>query len=83
MPEPEVTVAKFYEPVMSHRRAEVQRLVIQLLRKEFKQASELEANILAVAAMSRAEPTRDKWASEVDGMITTVGEADTSEGGMS
>lgn len=68
VPDQEVSVAEFYEPVMSHRRPEVQRLVIQLLQEEFKQARELEANILAVAATLRAEAIVD---------------ADTDEGGLS
>lgn len=68
VPDQEVSVAEFYEPVMSHRRPEVQKLVIQLLQEHFKQARELEANILAVAATLSA------------GAIT---DTDTSEGGLS
>lgn len=51
----EPSVAEFYKSVMSHRRPEVQRLVIKLLQGEFKQASDLEANILKVAEILRAK----------------------------
>lgn len=83
MPEPEVTVAEFYAPVMSHRRPEVQKLVIRLLQSDFKQANELETSILAVAAMSRAKPIQEEWASEIDDVISTLDEASPSEGGHS
>ncbi|MCQ3812303.1 MAG: hypothetical protein KTV68_17320 [Acidimicrobiia bacterium] len=83
MPEPEVTVAEFYEPVMSHRRPEVQRLVIRLLQEEFKQTRDLEASIITAAALSRSEPLLEEWASDVDGMITGVDDANIREGGTS
>lgn len=53
MPEPEPSVADFYAPVMAGWPVEVQRLVVQLLSREFRQASEVEEAILAVA--KRAE----------------------------
>ena len=80
MPESEVTVVEFYEPVMSHRSPEVRRLVIQLLRSEFKQAAELEANILRAAAISRAEPILEERASDIDGTITTTEQTNIHEG---
>ncbi len=64
VPEPEVPVAEFYKSVMSHRRPEVQSLVIKLLGSEFKQASDLEAHIFAVAAESMAESIREGCASD-------------------
>ena len=64
VPDRKVSVAEFYTPVMSQRRPEVQRLVIQLLQREFNQARELEANILAVAATLRAELAADTDTSE-------------------
>jgi len=73
--ESEVTVAEFYEPVMSRRPPEVQRLVIQLLRSEFKQAAELETNILKAATTSR-EP-RD---SNIDRSVISVEGTDLHEG---
>ena len=83
MSESEETVAAFYEPVMSHRRPEVQRLVIRLLQEEFKQTRDLEASILTTAALSRAEPLREEWASDIDRMITGVEDVNTREGGSS
>ena len=80
VPESDVTVAEFYEPVMSRRRPEVQRLVIRLLQEEFKQARDLEASILTAAALSRAEPLREEWASDIEGKITSVEDANTREG---
>ena len=73
--ESEVTVAEFYEPVMSRRPPAVQRLVIQLLRSEFKQAAELEANILKAAALSREPTTND-----INQMDTKVEENNLREG---
>ncbi len=81
--ESEVTVAEFYEPVMSHRRPEVIRLVIRLLQDEFKQASDLEASIVTAAALARAEPLREEWTSDIDGRITTLDDANAGEGGSS
>ena len=83
MPEPEVTVAEFYEPVMSHRHPEVQRLVIRLLQEEFKQTRDLEASILTAATLSRAEPLREEWARDVDEIITDIEDANTRKGGTS
>ena len=45
----EEPVAEFYRPVMADRPTEVQRLVVNLLRGEFKLATDLEARIMAVA----------------------------------
>ena len=78
----EIPVAEFYAHVMGHRPPEVQRMVIRLLNGEFKQSSELEAGIMAVAAMSRAEPIRDQWASEQDDMIMTVNENGCEDGDL-
>ena len=49
MPQHEPSVADFYRPVMNGRSQDVQRLVVRLLSREFKSASDLEDEILAVA----------------------------------
>lgn len=49
MSESEPSVADFYAPVMAGWPVEVQRLVVRLLSREFKRASELEDEILATA----------------------------------
>ena len=55
MPEPEPSVADFYAPVMAGWPVEVQRLVVQLLSREFGQASDVEDAILAVATRAEEE----------------------------
>ena len=55
MTKSEQSVADFYASVMTGRPPEVQRLVVRLLSREFKQASDLEDEILAAAKLAEEE----------------------------
>ena len=55
MSAPEESVAEFYAPVLADKPAEVQRLVVRLLNREFKQANELEDEIMAAAQSASSE----------------------------
>lgn len=49
MTEFEQPVAEFYAPVMGRRSVEAQRLLVRLLRNEFRQPSDLENEIMTAA----------------------------------